>query len=393
MKKSNYIFITAMTISVFFILIFIGCNIKTDKDSVTIDVYNFGEFISSGFEGTLNTNKEFTEITGIKVNYSTFATNEELYAKLASKGTDFDVIIVSDYMVSKLISEGKLSKLDFQAIPNAELIDSDFLYPNYDPENLYSVPYTWGCIGLFYNKSMVSETQDKINWDILWNEKYKGKILMFDSARESFAIAQKRLGIDFNSEDPGDWYKAFYELEKQKPLVQAYVMDQIFNKMGNDEAALAPYYAGDAVLLLKENKNLGFVIPEEGTNVFVDAMCVPEVSRHKQEAFQYINFMCDLEVAKANVLATGYSTPITKVRESLDRGITENKNYYPDKNVLDNSESFKNLPNSITQLIDNLWVRLKVGDTNKTGELIIIFISFSLIYVAVVVYKNIRKNR
>lgn len=199
-----------------------------------IYVYNWGEYIADGKDGSLDINTEFTRRTGIEVDYSTFDTNESLYSKLVSGGASYDVIIPSDYMVSKMINEGMLEKLNFDNIPNYQYIDEEYRNLSYDPKNEYSVPYTWGLVGIFYNKQYVTEEVD--SWDILWDEKYAGKILMFDNPRDAFGIAQKKLGFSFNSTDEDEWIQAAVLLKEQKPLVQAYVMDQIFNKMESGEA-------------------------------------------------------------------------------------------------------------------------------------------------------------
>ena len=225
------------------------------KRGVTINVYNWGEYISNGVEGTIDVNAEFTRRTGIDVNYTTFDTNESLYSKLAGGGANYDVIVPSDYMVSKLKDEGFLEKLDFDNIPNFQYIDEQYRNPDYDPTNEYSVPYTWGVVGIFYNKNYVTEEVN--SWRILWDEKYAGKILMFDNPRDSFGIAQKILNYSFNSTDEREWQEAAMLLKEQKPLVQAYVMDQIFDKMANGDAWLAPYYAGDAATLVADNPNIG----------------------------------------------------------------------------------------------------------------------------------------
>lgn len=360
---------------------------------VTINVYNWGEYISDGADDTLDVNEEFTRRTGIAVNYTTFATNEELYAKLAIGGSDYDIIVPSDYMVAKLIKNDMLEKLDFSNIPNFELIDENFRNPQYDPTNAYSVPYTWGTVGIFYNKSMVDESEDEIGWDILWDPKYAGQILMFDNSRDAFGISQVRLGLDFNTTDPSDWYAAADDLMKQKPLVQSYVMDQIFNKMGNNEAALAPYYAGDAAIILEENEDVGFVIPKEGTNLFVDAMCIPKGSRHKAEAEAYINFMCDVEIATANIEYIGYSTPESAVRENLDPEVAESPIFYPSEEVLANTQVFTDLPDDVNLLIDDLWVQVKTGGSDDTALLIAVLVGFVLLYVGVVVYKKTKERR
>ena len=327
MKKKLVLIFTILSL---FAITLIGINSykNGNKSAVTINVYNWGEYIADGTDGSLNVNEEFTKRTGIRVNYSTFQSNESLFAKIQSGGTKYDVIIPSDYMISKMIEHDMLKKLDFKQVPNFEHIDKTFINPVYDKTNEYSVPYTWGVVGIFYNKTMVSEPESSINWDILWDPKYAGKILMFDNPRDAFAISQFRLGIPLNSENKKDWFKVSEDLKQQKPLIQAYVMDQIFDKMSNGEAALAPYYSGDAALLTQRNANIGFVIPKEGTNKFVDAMCIPQNAEHPNEALAYINFMCDPEIAAENIKYIGYSTPSTEVKNRLDLSISKDKTRY-----------------------------------------------------------------
>ena len=395
MKKILSLLLTACCIVVIAVIPAKGAQAEEEaapSTGVTINVYNWGEYISNGSDGTLDVNEEFTRRTGIHVNYTTFATNEELYAKLAIGGSDYDVIIPSDYMVAKLIRNDILEKLDFDNIPNFSFIDENFRNPQYDPTNEYSVPYTWGTVGIFYNKNMVEESEDEIGWDILWDPKYAGQILMFDNSRDAFAIAQTRLGMDFNTTDPADWYAAAEDLEQQKPLVQSYVMDQIFNKMGNNEAALAPYYAGDAAIILEENEDIGFVIPKEGTNLFVDAMCIPKGSKHKAEAEAYINFMCDVEIATANIEYICYSTPESAVKENLDPEIVNDPIFYPSEELLEKSEIFANLPDDINLVLDDLWVQVKTGGTDDTWALILVLCGFLLLYICVIIYKK-RKDR
>lgn len=362
------------------------------KSAVTINVYNWGEYSADGTDGSLNVNEEFTKRTGIRVNYSTFQSNEALFAKIQNGGTKYDVIIPSDYMVSKMIEQNMLQKLDFEKIPNFSYIDSHFISPEYDPCNKYSVPYTWGTVGIFYNKKMVSEPEEKINWDILWNPKYAGKILMFDNPRDAFAISQIRLGIPLNSKNEKDWIRASEDLKAQKPLVQAYVMDQIFDKMGNGEAALAPYYTGDAALLTQRNSDIGFVIPKEGTNKFVDAMCVPKNAEHPNEAMAYINFMCDPEIAVENIKYIGYSSPESEVKNRLDPQISSSKICYPDDEILKNTQVFTSLPDEITSLIDTLWISIKTGEQGNPFGLIIVLVGFILAYLTIVFVKK-RKSK
>mgnify|MGYP004579110809 FL=1 len=330
------------------------------KSNVTINVYNWGEYISNGEEDSLDVNEEFTKKTGVKVNYTTFQTNEELYAKLKSGSADYDVIIPSDYMIGKMVQEDMLEELDFSNIPNYEYIDPQFKGLEYDKEQKFSVPYTWGTVGIFYNKTMVDpEDVAAQSWDLLWNEKYSGKILMFDNPRDAFAIAQKRLGLSMNSTNPEDWNAAAAELTKQKPLVQAYVMDQIFDKMAGGDAAIAPYYAGDGIILMDENPDIEFYLPKEGTNRFVDAMCIPKGAKHKTEAEMYINFLCETEIAKANAEFIGYSTPQVKTKEILDPEIANNPIFYPSEEMLANTEVFSTLPEDINKVLSDLWIQLK----------------------------------
>lgn len=362
------------------------------KTGVTINVYNWGEYISNGVNGTIDVNREFTKKTGIQVNYTTFDSNESLYSKLASGGASYDVIVPSDYMVSKLKDEGLIERLDFNNIPNFKYIDQKFRNPAYDKTNAYSVPYTWGVVGIFYNKKYVKETVD--SWKILWDKKYAGKILMFDNPRDSFGIAQKILGYSFNTTNASEWEKAANLLKQQKPLVQAYVMDQIFDKMSSGEAWLAPYYAGDAATLVEDNPDIGFAIPtKEGTNFFVDALCVPTSAQHKKEAEAYINFLCNPEIAAANVDYIGYSTPETAAKKLLPEETVNNPIYYPDESILKKSETFVNLPEDTNMLIDTLWAEVKMGGPGQTATLIIVLCAFLLLYIVIVFYKKWKRRK
>lgn len=389
--------LAAFTLSLLFLLpVILPLSVNAAEESapktgVTINVYNWGEYISNGVDGSIDVNKEFTRRTGIQVNYTTFESNENLYAKLVSGGANYDVVIPSDYMVSKLIKEKLVQKLDYKNIPNSKYIDANFLKPVYDPTNEYSVPYTWGVVGIFYNKNHIKETVD--SWDILWNEKYAGKILMFDNPRDAFGIAQKRLGFSFNSNNPNEWEEAAMLLKQQKPLVQAYVMDQIFDKMASGEAWLAPYYAGDAATLVDSNPEIGFAIPtKNGTNFFVDAMCIPSTAQNKAAAEAYINFLCNPEIAAANVSYIGYSTPESAAKALLPEEVQNNPIYYPPKEILQQSETFATLPEDTNLLLDTLWAEVKMGGPGQTATLIAILSGFLLLYIAVVLYKR-RKRK
>lgn len=358
---------------------------------VTINVYNWGEYISNGTNGSLDVNEEFTRRTGIKVNYTTFDSNESMYSKLAGGGANYDIIIPSDYMVSKMINEGMLEELDFSNIPNFQYVDEQFRDSDYDPGSKYSVPYTWGTVGLFYNTDYV--TEEVTSWSALWDEQYNGKILMFDNPRDAFAIAQMRLGFSLNTTDSDKWNEAAMLLKEQKPLVQAYVMDQIFDKMESGEAWLAPYYSGDAGVLVENNDNIKFIIPEEGTNYFVDAICIPKGSEHKTEAEMYINFLCSPEISGANMDYVGYATPISAAKEYLSEEAVNNPIYYPDSETLERTEVFVNLPSEISSQVDMLWAEVKMGGPGDSMTLIAIILVFFLIYIAIIVWKKQKKKR
>lgn len=327
-------------------------------EKVTINVYNWGQYIADGTDGYIDVNKAFTEATGIEVNYMTFDSNETMYTKLKTGGSTYDVIIPSDYMVARLIAEDMLEELDYSNIPNYALVDEAYKNTSFDPENKYSVPYTWGTVGVIYNTKYVDEA-DTGSWDLLWNEKYSGKILMFDNPRDAFAIAQFLLGIDINTEDADELRSAAYKLIEQKPLVQGYVMDQIFSKMEREEAWIAPYYAGDYLLMAEENPDLAFYFPEEGFNLFIDAMCIPKGCQNKAAAEAYINFLCDPEISGENLDYLGYSTPIPEAKQYMDPDVVASEIAYPTEETLSNGRAFINLSAETSQLTDSLWLQVK----------------------------------
>ncbi len=361
-------------------------------DNITINVYNWGEYISNGSDGGLNVNAQFTKETGINVNYTTFQTNEELFAKLSGGGANYDVIIPSDYTISKLIENDMLHKLDFNNIPNYNFIDNNFRNLEYDSKNEYAVPYTWGVVGIYYNKKYVNEREEDIDWNILWNKKYSGKILMFDNARDSFGISLIRLGKSINSTNEDDLHKAYQELIDQKPLVQSYVMDQIFDKIGNSEAVLAPYYSGDAALIMKNNPDIGFVIPKNGSIKFVDSMCIPKGAKYKEEAEKYINFMCRTDIALENISYIGYSSPQREVMDILSKDNSYNKFSYPDDDTIKNCEIFLNLPSEVNILLNSLWIEVKIGTDSNWILFLATILGFIILYISVYIYKK-RKNK
>lgn len=340
---------------------------------ITINVYNWGEYISDGSEeNTLNVNAEFTDLTGIKVNYTNYATNEELYAKLKGGGASYDIIIPSDYMISRMIHENMLQKLDFDNIPNFKYITDTFVNPEYDPQNEYSVPYTWGTVGIIYDTTMIDMPPEEIDWDILWNVDYSDRILMFDNPRDAFAIAEIRLGYSLNTEDAKELENCADLLKEQKTVIQAYVMDEVFDKMGAGEALVAPYYAGDAVTLMDEYEDLGFVTPKSGTNLFVDALCIPAGAKQKEAAEMYINFMCEPDIAYATTSYIGYSTPNSAAFDMLDEETQNDKVSYPDNEYLNNNTTiFRNLSDEANQKMQDLWTDIKSTQDESQNKWIV----------------------
>ena len=282
----------------------------SSEKAVTLYVYNWGEYISDGSEGSLNVNQAFEDYCreelglDVTVNYSTYSSNEDLYAKLSGGAVSYDVIIPSDYMIARLASEGLLREINpAETIENYQYIDPSFRGLYYDPEETYSVPYTFGTVGVIYNTDMIPEDEEDLGkWSLLWDEEYAGNILQFNNPRDAFGTAQFALGYSINSEDPDEWQEALALLIEQKSVVQGYVMDEVFNKMKGGSAAVAPYYAGDFFTMYADNDRLSFYSPEGSSNVFVDAMCIPTSSENYELALEYINFMLTEEIAIAKIL-------------------------------------------------------------------------------------------
>lgn len=361
---------------------------------ISINVYNWGEYISTGADdGTLDVNAEFEKLTGIKVNYTNYATNEELYAKLKGGGTTYDIIIPSDYMISKMIKEKLIQPLDMENIPNYKYIMENYRNLAYDPENAYSVPYTWGTVGIIYNAEEIDIPREEIDWDILWNEDYKDQILMFDNPRDAFAIAEIMLGYSLNTEDPAELKAAAEKLREQKDIVQAYVMDEVFDKMAAGEALLAPYYAGDALTILEDNEDLDFAVPKSGTNLFVDAMCIPSSAKQKEAAEMYINFMCEPDIAFANIDYICYSTPHSAAFEMLDEEVQNDPVSYPDSDfIAEKTDVFVNLSDEANETMSQLWTEMK-SETANTWFVPIFLVVCVLIIAFVLIRRHIKRKK
>ncbi len=331
-------------------------------EKVTLYVYNWGQYIAEGDDDSMDIIAAFEEAyPNIKVKYSTYDSNESMYAKLSNGGITVDVIIPSDYMVGRMRQEGMLLELNYDNIPNAQYIDESFRNTSYDPENKYSVPYTWGTVGIIYNTKYVDEA-DVTGWELLWNEKYADKILMFDNSRDAFGIAQYLLGYDINTTDEAELQACADKLAEQKGVVQQYVMDQIFDAMENEEAWIAPYYAGDYLTMVEENEDLAFYRPDhQGFNVFIDAMCIPSCCQEKEAAELFINFLCDPEISAANMDFIGYSVPASESKQYMDEDVVNDPVAYPDAEELRNASSFDYLPEDVSRYMESLFMSVRNG--------------------------------
>lgn len=393
MKRLLSIFIVAFLL---FICITPAVSAKSSQKDYShlrgtiINVYNWGEYISDGQDGTIDVNKLFEEKYGIEVNYTNYDSNENMYNKLKSGGANYDIVIPSDYMIAKLIDENMLSKLDFSNIPNYKYILPKYKNMYYDPDNAYTVPYTVGMVGLIYNTTMVKGHPD--SWSVLWDEQYAGEILMFNNPRDAFGIAQYYLGQSVNTTDLKEWDKAIELLKEQNHLVASYVMDEIYNKMEGGEAALAPYYAGDFITMQDVNPDLAFVYPKEGVNFFVDAMCIPKTAENKEAAELYINFMCEEEIAVANANYLCYASPHELVLKSDDYDLKGNEILYPDESDMPKTQIFHNLDYDTQQYMSVLWNELKIGGNSNLDAYIGLSATL-VIAVTYLIYKSVKKKK
>lgn len=331
----------------------------------TVNVYNWGEYISDGSEGSMDVVSEFERLTGATVNYTNFESNENMYSKLAGGGVSYDVIVPSDYMIDRLIDEEMLLPLDYDNIPNMKYISEEYQHLYYDPDQLYSVCYNIGTTILIYNKTLVSEEPD--SWEVLWDEQYKDQVLMFNNSRDAFAIAQAVLGKDFNSTVEQDWVDCAQLLAEQKDKTNpVYVMDEIFNLMESGEYALGVYYAGDYLLMVENNEDLGYCFPKEGVNFFYDAFCIPTCSQNKRGGEAFINFMHEPQVAYENSEYIYYRSPNITVEDNEESSLYGSEVIYTSDDV--KSQSFKNLPQNIIELQNNLWTQVKSGKLSADNE-------------------------
>ena len=354
MKKAKLITLILMTALATCLLT--GCGDKGGENGEVV-VYNWGEYIDP------ETIEMFEEETGIKVIYDEYETNEIMYPKVASGTSNYDVLCPSDYMIQKLIDNDLLTEINYDNIPNLKNIGQQYLDQSkeFDPENKYSVPYCFGTVGLLYNKTMVDEPID--SWDVLWDEKYAGNILMQDSVRDAFMVSLKRLGYSMNSLDTAQLEEARDELIAQKPLTQAYVVDQVRDKMIGDEAAIGVIYSGEAIYTQRENPNLEYVVPKEGSNVWIDCWVIPKNAKNKENAEAFINFMCREDIALMNFDYITYSTPNDAARALIeDEEIRNSEIAFPDLSTYNDMETFHYLGEEGDEIYNEYWKQVKSAD-------------------------------
>lgn len=323
-----------------------GCK----QDKPTLYVYNWGDYIDETILG------EFEKETGIKVVYDSYATNEDMYVKIKSGGGSYDVIFPSDYMLTRMLEEDMLEKIDLKKIPNAKYIEDRFMGREYDPKNEYSLPYMWGTVGILYNTTMVDEQVD--SWDILWDPKYAKEILMLDSQRDSIAIALLKLGYSINTLDLDELTEAGELLKEQKPLVLAYVVDEGKDKMVAGEAALAVIWSGEATYGREENPDLEYAIPQEGTNIWFDVMAIPKGAKNIEGAHQFMDFLNRPHIAFRNADYLGYAIPNAGGRALIPEEISNDRSIYPEEEDLVNAEIFVNLGQTLREY-DRIWTEVK----------------------------------
>ncbi len=352
-----------------------------------LNVYNWGEYID---DEEVDVVTEFERLTGCDVNYTTFESNENMYSKLSGGGVSYDIIIPSDYMVERLISEDMLQPLDYNNVPNFAKYFDDEKYGHLIADGIgdYAVIYNVGTTILIYNKNFVKEEPD--SWNVLWDEQYKGKILMFNNPRDSFAIAQFVLGQSINTTEKSQWDAAAELLMEQRKTVKPeYVMDEVFIKMESGEYAFATYYAGDYELMVENNPDLGYAFPKEGVNTFYDAMCIPTAAQNKKGAEAFINFMLEPEIALANAEYIYYATPNKAVTENPDYSLADSEAIYPEN--LENTQAFHNLPTDTLQYMNSLWMKVK-GENDAQG-LYIGFFSVIAVVVIIIIANILKKKK
>lgn len=406
MKQFSKYLLTLIGLSV---LMCLCMALPVSADEETLNIYNWGEYLSYDDEECYDVLVEFekyyeeTYEKSIEINYSEFDSNESLYAKIKNGVSGYDVIIPSDYMIARLADEGLLEELNFDNIPNYQYVDEAFKGLYYDPDNRYSVPYTYGRVGIIYNTDQVAAEDVSGSWDLMWNDHYTGKILQFNNSRDALGTAMYKLGIDVNTLDQAEWERAKEELLLQKPILKSFVMDEVFGEMMNGDAAIAAYYAGDFLYMYEDNDLLDFYYPSEGSNLFVDAMCVPKGCQNKEAAEIFINFMLSKEAAIANAEYIYYASPNSLVY--TDEEYIEYMNsihsdameiLYPedfDFHAEYDKYCFKNLDRDTLNMVNTLWEEIKLDDSLGIAVYVLCFISVGAVIAGVIVNFAVKKHR
>ena len=367
-----------------------GTALAAEPIEVTDGISVSGDYISNGSDDSVDVVSAFEKLTGIQVNYTTFDSNESMYAKLKSGAASYDVIIPSDYMVAKMIDEDMLLPLNYDNIPNFSLIDQQYRNPDYDPENAYTVPYMLCTTGIIYNTTMVD--QAPTSWADLWDEQYAGNILMFNNSRDAYAIAAFKEGKSINPSTTEEVDEVMEQLKAQKPLVQAYVMDEIFDKMIGGEAAVGVYYSGDAITMIDDNPDLAWVFPEEGSVLSVDCMCIPATSQNQEAAEMFINFMCEVDVGVANAEYIGYTTPSTAVWEQLDDDLKYSEIAYPSEEVAAKEQVFTALSEEVNSELDVKWSEMKSYNEGGSGYLFLLLLLAMVLLACFNIWRKMRRK-
>lgn len=344
--------------------LFAGCGSGSGSGSSEnkgeVNVYNWGDYVANGMDGLKDVVAEFEKETGIKVNYTTYDTNEELYNMLKNSNAEYDVIVPSEYMVTKLKSEDMLMELNFDNIPNYKYINERFKKLPCDPEGKYTVCYDWGVTAMIYDKTKVDKKPT--SWEALWDPKLKGQILMINNSRDAMGIAMQLCGINPSNFTKADVDKAAAKLREQKPLVKKYVMDQVFTEMEGSQAAIAPYYAGDISVIMENNKNLDYAFPESGSNLFYDSFCIPKTCKNKENAEAFINFMNKPEIAAENCKYLLYGTPNDGALEYLDEDIKNSELTFPSDEYVKKCYTFSDVDPEVYAYMQEQF--LKIQSTN-----------------------------
>ena len=409
MKKFVFSYATLLLLLTVVCISLSACN-GTGGETETLYVYNWGEYISDGSEESIDVNAAFEEYCretlgrNVKVNYSTFSSNEDMYAKISSGSSSYDVIVPSDYMIQRMVAEDMLMPLEISKIPNYQYIDDAFkgenVYYEDDSENIYSVPYFYGMVGVIYNSDIVAEDDEQLgSWALMWDADYTGDILQFNNSRDAFGTALYYLGYDVNEATEEQWNEALELLKSQKDVVQGYVMDEIFNKMKSGSAAVAAYYAGDFLAMHEDNEALELFYPKEGTNSYIDAMCIPKNAKNVELAHEYINFMCREEIGVANALYTYYASPLTTVvaNEEYQSTMAEVHEHaidilYGEQTQTVPTQAYLNLSPDQLTMVNSLWEELKVESSIGVGIYVCCFTILGAL-VLLVVWQILKKRR